>query len=254
MVQAITIVTGGASGIGRATCKMLAASGSVVAVCDVNVPGAQNTLRSLGPGAHSAHFLDVSDPQSWQALLGEIRAAKSTLKGLVNCAGIGRNGDFETLSLEDWNAMVAVNLTGTLLGCQFAMQLMGQGGVIVNIASIGAFVGGADIAGYCATKGGVTALTRAVAMHGAAKGVRVCAVAPTYVDSEMLDAVADNFSSRQVMLQGMAELVPLGRVATPEDIAGVIGFLLSDGANMLTGCTLPVDGGQLAGLPSRHAG
>ncbi len=256
MAGPVTLVTGGASGIGRATCRVLAGEGRDIAVCDVNREGAEQTLRILreqSAGNHRACLLDVSAQASWQSLAADLRSDGCTLNGLVNCAGIGRNGDFAALSLADWNAMVAVNLTGTFLGCQFAMTVMPEGGVVVNIASIGAFAGGADIAGYCATKGGVTALTRAVAMYGAPRGIRVCAVAPTYVDSEMLDEVADNFSSRAEMLAGMAELVPIGRVASPEDIARAIQFLMSDSAGMITGTTLQVDGGQLAGLPSRHA-
>lgn len=245
-------MTGGASGIGRACCQSLAAQGKNVLITDVNLEGAENTRAATGKNGVVAE-LDVTQTQDWQRVFQSIEDEGARVVGLVNCAGIGRNGDVTELSLEDWSTMLAVNLTGTFLGCQTALSRMQDyGGCIVNIASIGAFVGGADIAGYCATKGGVVALTKALAMHGARHNIRVCAVAPTYVDSEMLDDVEQHFSSRTEMLNNMAELVPMGRVATPSDVANVITFLLSSAAGMITGSTVYVDGGQLSGMPSRH--
>ena len=248
----VTVVTGGASGIGRACCKVLAEQGYRVVAADIDRAGAEATVSEFD-GYGQAVSLDVTREDQWHSMFENISNEGHSITGLVNCAGIGRNGDVTELALEDWNTMLAVNLTGTLLGCQHALRHMqNSGGCIVNIASIGAFVGGADIAGYCATKGGVVALTKALAMHGAPNNIRVCAVAPTYVDSEMLNDVEQNFSSRDEMLKNMAQLVPIGRVAVPDDIANVIAFLLSPGAGMITGSTLYVDGGQLSGLPSRH--
>lgn len=250
------LVTGGASGIGRAVSMRLAASGAHVAVADINLSGAQTTCDKLATKG-VALALDVRDPSSWRVTVSETVSALGGLDGLVNCAGIGVNGSFEELTLEDWNAMLAVNLTGVFLGCQAVIPEIaaGGGGAIVNISSIGGLVGGGDIAGYCATKGGVTMLTKSVALYCAEKGngVRACAVAPTYVDTEMLDPVAEQHGDREALLAGMAELVPVGRVAKPEDIASVVAFLLSDDAQMITGSTTIVDGGQLAGIPSRHS-
>jgi 3(or 17)beta-hydroxysteroid dehydrogenase len=250
------IVTGGASGIGRATCKLFAQEGAKVIVADLDMDGAQATVEVIGAAA-CLYALDVTKEQAWEEFMAGGLGAGRKLDILVNCAGIGRAGDFEELSLEDWNAMVAVNLTGVFLGCKHgvkAMRQAGNGGSIVNISSIAGLVGGDDIAGYSATKGGVTMLTKSVALHGARFGIRCNSVHPTYVDSEMLDPVAEAFPDRETMLAGMAKLVPLGRVATPHDIANAILFLASDEAAIVTGSALLADGGQLAGLPSAHSG
>jgi len=248
------IITGAASGIGRATCSVFAQEGARVICADFNFDGAKLTANSCGSEAIAVE-LDVSCPQSWNACMDVANVEFGGLDILVNCAGIGRNGDFEAFSLADWNDLVAVNLTGTFIGCQMAMAVMRPqtSGVIINLSSIAATLGGADIAAYCATKGGVSSLTKAVAMHGAPYGVRVCELAPTYVDTELLDNAEIHFPSRQKMLGQMAELIPLGRVAKPLEIANAILLLASDEAAMITGSTLFVDGGQNSGMPSRHS-
>lgn len=247
------IVTGAASGIGRACSEAFLAEGANVVCADINYEGASATAKSGGDKA-AAFELDVTREEGWAACLQYASGKFGAVDVLVNCAGLGRSGDFEEFALSDWNDLLAVNLTGTYLGCQAAMRVMRpQGsGVVVNISSIAAQSGGADIAAYCATKGGVTSLTKAVSMHGAPHGVRCCAVSPTYVDSEMLDPAVEHFPSRQAMLDLMAELVPTGRVATPEDVANAILMVASDDAAMITGSTLFVDGGQMSGMPSRH--
>lgn len=251
----VAIVTGGASGIGRAACKLFADHGARVVVADIDLDGAKGTAEAIGAGA-TARRLDVSNEAAWESTITSCVKAEKRLDVLVNCAGIGRAGNFEALSLEDWNAMIAVNLTGVFLGCKIgvkAMREIGNGGSIINISSIAGLVGGEDIGGYSASKGGVTMLTKSVALHAARYQVRCNSVHPTYVDSEMLDPVAAQFPNRAAMLAGMAELVPLGRVAVPRDIANAILFLASDESAMVTGSALLVDGGQLAGLPSRHS-
>lgn len=252
----VAIVTGGASGIGRATCALFTAEGARVLVADINEMGANATVKLLGD-ASGAHKLDVASEPAWQGLMAKCLELHKRLDVLVNCAGIGRAGNFEDLSLEDWDAQVAVNLTGVFLGCKHgvkAMRQAGNGGSIVNISSIAGLVGGDDIAGYSATKGGVTTLTKSVALHCAKyrTGIRCNSVHPTYVDSEMLDPVAAMFPSREAMLDGMAEAVPVGRVAKPLDIARACLFLASDESEMVSGSSLLVDGAQLAGLASKH--
>lgn len=252
----VAIVTGGASGIGRATCKLFAEHGARVVVADIDITGARKTADAIG-GSATVRRLDVNEEAEWQAVIADCVNEHKRLDALVNCAGIGRAGNFETLSLADWNAMIAVNLTGVFLGCKHGVKAMreaGKGGSIINISSIAGLVGGEDIGGYSASKGGVTMLTKSVALHGARYGVRCNSVHPTYVDSEMLDPVAARFPTRAAMLAGMAELVPLGRIAVPQDVANAILFLASDESAMVTGSAMLVDGGQLAGLPGRHGG
>ena len=250
----IAIVTGGASGIGEATCRLFAEEGAKIIVADLQAEKASTVAKNCGG---EAHCVDVSKEDEWRTLTELCLERHGRLDILVNCAGIGRAGDFGSLSAEDWNAMVSVNLNGVFFGCKHsvtAMRKAGARGSIVNISSVAGLVGGEDIAGYSATKGGVTMLTKSVALYAAKFGIRCNSIHPTYVDSEMLDDVAERFPSRKAMLDGMAALVPLGRVAKPLDIAQGILFLASDESAMITGSPLLIDGGQLAGLPSRHNG
>lgn len=252
----VAVITGGASGIGRATAFAFAREGATVVIADINGSAAEETARRAGGDAMAFH-LDVADATAWDALAEEVLRRFGRLDILVNGAGIGWAGNFEEMPLDAWNAMLAVNLTGVMLGCQAgvrAMRKAGHGGAIVNISSIGGLVGGEDIVGYCATKGGVTLLTKSVALHCARQGtgIRCNSVHPTYVDTEMLDPVASAFGSRDAMLAGMAAEVPIGRVAKPEDVAGAILYLASADAAMVSGSALVVDGAQLAGLPSKH--
>jgi len=254
----VALVTGGASGIGKATARKLVNQGAKVVIADINSDMAKALAEELGPNALSVK-LDVSQEANWKSALDTIVKQFGAVDVLVNCAGVGTSGNFEELTLEDWNWMLSVNLTGVFLGCKHtiaAMRETGGGGSIINISSIGGLVGGEDIAGYCASKGGVTMLTKSVALHCAkhAPGVRCNSVHPTYVDSEMLDPIAEMFPDRATMLAGMAQEVPIGRVATPDDIANVIMFLASNSSGMMTGSQVLVDGGQLAGMPSRHSG
>ena len=251
------LVTGGASGIGRATCMMLAREGARVVVADLNEPGAHAVAEQLG-AAGQACALDVTSETSWENAVAQAIKTHDRLDYVVNCAGIGVNGSFEDTSLEDWNRVMAVNLTGTFLGCKQGVKGIKQsdgGGAIVNMSSIAGVAGVDDIAAYCASKGGVSLLTKAVALHCAKfkLGIRCNAVCPTYTDTEMLDDVAEQLGGRDIMRAGMAELVPLGRMAQAEDIANSIAFLLSEEAAMITGTLLMVDGGQTAGFVGRHA-
>lgn len=253
----VALVTGGASGIGRASCETLAREGARVVIADIDEPGARALADALG-SAGSACVLDVTDEASWENAVAFALKTYGRLDFLVNCAGIGVNGSFEDTSLEDWNRVMAVNLTGTFLGCKHGVKGIKQsdgGGAVVNISSVGGVAGIDDIAAYCASKGGVSILTKAVALHCAKfkLGIRCNGVCPTYTDTAMLDDVAEQLGGRDIMRAGMAELVPLGRVAQAQDIANSILFLLSDEAAMITGTLLMVDGGQTAGFVGRHA-
>ena len=250
------LVTGGASGIGRECCKVLAREGARVIVADINEAGGQETVRSIGDNCRF-RFLDVGDEAQWKQVTGLAMEEFGSLDILVNSAGIGFSGNFEDTSLEDWNAIVKVNLTGVFLGCKSMVQALRAAPAnasIINISSIAGLVGGEDIAAYSATKGGVTLLSKSVALSCASRGlgIRCNSVHPTYVDTEMLDPVAELFSSREEMRAGMAREVPIGRLATPTDIANAVLFLASDESSMMTGSSMVVDGGTTAGLPARH--
>lgn len=250
-------ITGAASGIGKATAKAFAAEGALVFLADMDIKKASQIAKTIGATAQ-ALALDVSCETSWKNALAKVAGKTGHLDILVNCAGIGVAGNFEETSLEDWQNILDVNLTGVFLGCKHGIPLLRRApgdASIINISSIAGLVGGEDIAAYSASKGGVTMLSKSVALHCArhARNVRCNSVHPTYVNSEMLDPVAEQFSSREEMLEGMAQEVPLGRVAEPTDIANMIQFLASENARMITGAQMLVDGGQLAGLPARHS-
>lgn len=250
-------ITGGASGIGRATARLFVQEGARVVVADIDIEGASRTAREIGNEA-LALPLDVSSEPQWQEALRLAIEKFGRLDGLCNIAGIGRGGSIEDLQLSDWNAMVAVNLTGTMLGCKHGVRAIarsGGSGAIINVSSVGGLVGIADVAGYCATKGGVTILSKAVALHCAQRGysIRCLAIHPTYVDTEMLDPVAQAMGAeRSLLIERMARQVPMGRIAKPEDVARAILFAMSDDAALVSGSALLVDGAQLAGPPSAH--
>ncbi|MFC4314039.1 SDR family NAD(P)-dependent oxidoreductase [Steroidobacter flavus] len=249
-------ITGAASGIGRATALLFAREGARVVAADISGAGAEQTADRIGPNA-LAVTLDVAGEPQWEQAMRRAVDRFGRLDILCNIAGIGRGGSIEDVTLEDWNAMLAVNLTGTMLGCKHGVRTIkstGGSGAIVNVSSVGGLVGIADIAGYCASKGGVTILTKSVALHCAQRGypIRCVSVHPTYVDTEMLDPVAAAMGSRSELLARMARQVPMGRVATADDIARTILFAASDDAIMIDGSSLIVDGAQLAGPPSAH--
>jgi len=155
--------------------------------------------------------------------------------------------------------MIAVNLTGVMLGCKYSikgMKVRNNGGSIINMSSLGGLVGAPDIVGCYATKGGVTLLTKFVALYCAQHelNIRCNSVHPTYVDSDMLDPIVEMFGSREAMINAMATEVPMGRIAAPQDIANVVLFLALDESVMMAGYLLIVDGGQTAGMMEKYSG
>lgn len=252
----VIIVTGAASGIGRATAILCAREGAQVGVTDIDLAGAEATAAAIGERA-LALPLDVTSESAWAETTATIVRRFGKLDSLANVAGIGFPGTIMELTADHWHRMIAVNLTGVMLGCQAAIRAISQSGgigAIVNVSSLAGLVGISDVAGYCASKGGVTTLSKSVALYCAERRlpIRCVSVHPTYVDSEMLDPIANAIGSREAMLAAMASRVPMGRVARPEDIAGAILFAVSDEAAMLSGAPLIIDGAQLAGPSSAH--
>lgn len=251
------IVTGAGSGIGRATALMFASAGAYVLAADTDSVSVHETAYTAGERT-KAHVMDVSKEDDWISTTAQAVSHGGKLDILCNIAGIGRGGSIENLDLTDWNAMLDVNLTGVMLGCKHGLRAIlssGGHGAIINMSSVGGLAGISDIAGYCATKGGVTILSKSVALYCAERGypVRCVAIHPTYVDTEMLDPVSAAAGiPRDELTSMMANRVPLKRVATPDDVAYSVLFAASDQAAMLTGSSLIVDGGQLAGPSPVH--
>lgn len=232
------IITGGGNGLGRATARVLAREGWTVASFDLSLPAE--------PDAGIADVVgDVTDGPALEAAVRAFAAEQGGLGLFVNNAGITKRAPLEQLTWEQWSAVVAVNLHGTFNGTQAAGRVMlEQGsGAIVNIASIAADRGQPGRAPYGATKAGVVGLTKAAAVEWAARGVRVNAVGPGYIDSGVYRTALENgaLDSAEVLAR-----IPIDRVADAEEIANVIVFLASPAASYLTGQVIYVDGGFLA--------
>ena len=248
----IAVVTGGARGIGRAAVSALAAAGATVAILDRDAAAAEATARAIagpleaGGPAISVHAADVTDEAALERAFATVVQHHGGIDILVNSAGIGLRHAAVDHPLADWERVVAVNLTGVFLCSRIAARSMISrgGGAIVNLASIMGFSGGGlyPNVSYQATKGAVVNMTRALAVEGAQSGIRVNAVAPTWVRTDLTAALLN----QPGVLDRIAELTPLRRLATPEEVAHAILFLASPAAAMITGHTLPVDGGFLA--------
>lgn len=244
----IALITGGASGIGRATAKRLAAEGAKVAVSDINYDGAKNTAAEIG-GVAVALEHDVTDEDSWQKTLAEVENKQGGLHILVNCAGIVALGTVEETTFEDWRRVHAVDLDSVFLGCKHAVPIIARhgGGSIVNLSSISGIVADRNLAAYNSAKAGVRHLTKSVALHCAHQGynIRCNSVHPAFIDTAMLDDILRR-GTREEGLERLARQVPLGRVGDTEDIAWAVVYLASDESKFMTGAEMVLDGGVSA--------
>ena len=241
--QPIALVTGGAQGIGYACGEAIAEAGARVVLADINEAGAKAAAERLGGGALGL-ACDMGDPAQIAALFDRIEAELGTVSILVNNAGVAAPGDFLETSLEQFRRVIDVNLTGTFLALQRAAKAMVAAkipGAVVNMSSINAQVAIPTIAAYCASKGGIMQLTKASALALAPHKIRVNAVGPGSIDTEMMAGVNANPEAMEVLMSR----TPLKRVGTPREIGDVVAFLASDKASYITGETIYVDGGRL---------
>ncbi len=244
----IALITGGASGIGRATAKRLAAEGARVAVSDINFAGAQTTAADIGDGAVALEH-DVTDEASWQNVLAETEDQLGGLHVLVNCAGIVSLGTVEETTLEDWRRVHAVDLDSVFLGCKYAVPMIARhgGGSIINLSSISGIVASHNLAAYNSAKAAVRHLTKSVALHCARQGngIRCNSVHPAFIDTAMLDDILRR-GSREEGLERLARQVPLGKIGDTDDVAWAIVYLASDESKFMTGAEMVLDGGVSA--------
>ena len=238
----VAIVTGAGRGIGRGIALMLAREGAKVVVSDLNHEDCLSVVAELEKqGAQAlAVQCDVSQKEAVDKLMTEATAKFGALDILVNNAGIYPFKSFLEMSESEWDKVIAVNLKSIFLAAQAAAKIMPAGGKIVNISSIAAFVGFSGLTHYCASKGGMNGMTRALALELAEKKINVNNVAPGAIETPGATGAMTEEAKKQ-----MSSNIPWGRMGQPEDIAAAVAFLASVGADYITGQTLVVDGGYI---------
>ena len=246
----VILVTGGASGLGRACVEAFAASGARVVMGDVDVELGAGAVSGLGGDARFAPC-DVTSAADCASLVESALTNFGRLDGVMSNAGIGANGDVETCDEAAWDRVIDVNLKGMFLIAKFAVPHLraAGGGAIVNTASVSGMWGEPDTVAYNASKGGVIALTRAMAMDLAHDRIRVNALCPGYHSTGMPAAYFAAHPQGDQMLRRVNDLIPLRRMGEPGELARVAEFLLSDASSFMTGSVLVSDGGMTAGYP-----
>lgn len=244
----VAVVTGGASGIGRAAAEILASRGAVVAVIDLAQDAGHETIEEMRKLDGNGLFfsVDVSQQRQVQVAVEETRAAFGPIDILVVSAGIQRYGNALTTPDEQWAEVLGVNLNGAWYAAKACLpDMVGRGGAIVNVASVQSLASQFNVLAYTASKHALIGLTRSMAMDFASEKVRVNAVCPGTVDTPMLHWAASLDPNPQSVYDACARMHPLGRIARPEEVGEVIAFLAHDRASFVTGAVWTVDGGLL---------
>ena len=238
----VAVVTGGCGGIGSAVCRRLAAEGAQVYAADLTEGD-----TSLA-GAIAFQRCDVTDETSATTLMDRVANEHGTLHVLVNAAGLEIEKSIEHTTLEEWNRIFAVNVTGTFLTSKHALPLLREAGngSIINFGSYDGFIADPGLAAYCATKGAVHALTRAMACDHGPDGIRVNAICPGYVDTPMLQSFFGSSGDIESLREEVRRVHPIGRYGTPEDVANLVNWLAGDEARYASGQLWVLDGGLTA--------
>jgi NAD(P)-dependent dehydrogenase (short-subunit alcohol dehydrogenase family) len=239
------IITGAASGIGKATAELFAQQGANIIVSDIQDTEGNNVVKDITANGGTASFFktDVSNPEDMKALVDFAIKTYGKLDVAVNNAGIGGElNAIADMSIDGWQKVIAINLSSIFYGMKYQIQAMLKdgGGSIVNISSILGAVGFAGSAGYSAAKHGIIGLTQTAALEYAAHNIRINAVGPGFIDTPLLKALDDE------MKQQIISLHPIGRLGKSEEIAELILWLSSDKASFVNGSYHPIDGGYLA--------
>ena len=244
------IVTGAASGIGRATAVLLAREGAAVVAADLDEAGVRDVVASIAAegGRAAGVACDVTVEADCRRLVDAALTGFAGLDIIVNCAGIIRRTSIVDTTEEEWDRVMAVNVKAVFLLGKHAIPEMarGGGGAVVNIGSGWGLKGGPRAAGYCASKGAVVNLTRAMAIDHGPQGIRVNCVCPGDTDTPLLRSEAQQLGEDVTAFLASSAERPLRRLGTPEDTARAVLYLASDAASWVTGTTLVVDGGGLA--------
>jgi meso-butanediol dehydrogenase/(S,S)-butanediol dehydrogenase/diacetyl reductase len=242
----VALVTGGRGGIGRAICARFLREGATVFAADLTEQGS----LAAGRSDDGTQFLrlDVTSEDEARAAMTEVERQCGKLDILVNAAGIEIEKTIEHTSLADWNMIFAINVTGTFLTSKYALPLLRKsgGGSIINFGSYDGFIADPGLAAYCATKGAVHALTRAMACDHGPEGIRVNAICPGYVDTPMLRSFFKDAGDIQTLEKAVKGVHPTRRYGTPDDVANLVNWLASDEARYASGQLWVLDGALTA--------
>lgn len=247
----VALITGGASGIGRATALLFAREGAAVVVADVNESEGKAVVQTIIDEGGRAIFTrcDVTRAEDCQLAVRQTVEQLGKLDILFNNAGIIRRASVVETREEEWDLVMATNVKSVFLLSKYAIPIMAEagGGVIINNASGWGLVGGRNAASYCASKGAVVLLTKAIALDHGAQSIRVNCVCPGDTDTPMLRNEAQQLGKPEEQFLAESAQRPLQRIGRPEEIAQAVLFLASDASSFVTGTALVVDGGGLAG-------
>lgn len=241
------LITGAGSGIGRAMALLFAEEGAQIFVCDANGSAAGETVRMVAESGGTAESLqaDVSDSAAVRGMVDACLRRFGQIDVLCNNAGVGSTETVVDTSEERWELVFAVNARGTFLGCKYVIPHMIEsgGGSIINTASVAGMVGLKNRAAYCASKGAVISLTRAVAVDHVGQNIRCNCICPGTVDSPWVQRLLDGAPDPETERRQLTARQPMGRLGTPEEIAKAALYLASDDASFITGSALVIDGG-----------
>jgi NAD(P)-dependent dehydrogenase (short-subunit alcohol dehydrogenase family) len=248
------VITGAGSGIGRACAMEFSKEGANVVVADINFSGAEETVQLIkdAKGNAIAFKTDVSKPESVIKLVEYTIKTFSGIHALVNNAAIQVNKTVEDTTFEEWNQQLAINLGGVFLCSKYFLPYLRQSkGSIVNMSSVNGFFVEPFCAGYCATKAGIIALTKAMAIDHGNQGVRVNSICPGYIDAGLAEGYFQSQPDPKKAREEAGKLHALWRIGKPEEVGRVAVFLASEDASFMTGASVVVDGGFGSGLPPK---
>jgi dihydroanticapsin dehydrogenase len=243
----LAVITGAATGIGRATARLFAREGAALVIGDINSEGGRQTAADIEAAGGRAWFTDCNVTEA-TAVENMMRFAAETMGGIdivVNNAGAQRSGQVTEFSEEEWDLLMRVNPRSCFLGVKYGVPHLRQrgGGVIINVASLAGLKGGAGMSAYSASKGAIVAFTKALAPELAPDGIRVNAMCPGWIDTPFNQPAIDFMGDRAAQDQVVQQIVPMARQGTPEEIASGMLFLASDASSYMTGQSLVIDGG-----------